>query len=104
MGSRLDSIENWETRAAAADFRVDRLAKHCGITERQLRRYIYLKFECSPRIWITQIRLERAQSLIRQGKLIKEAAVEVRFEHQGSLSRRFRARFNRSPSTFRLGV
>jgi len=102
MSSRLDLIQNWEIRSAEAGFRVDRLADHCGVTERQLRRYIYLKFGCSPQVWISRIRLEKALALIREGKLIKEAAVDVRFGHQGSLSREFKRKYHRSPSAFRI--
>lgn len=104
MSSRLDAIRDWEARAAEADFRVDRLAERCGVTERQLRRYISLKFDCSPRVWITRIRLEKAQLLIREGKLIKEASAEVNFLHQGSLSRRFKTEYHRTPTTFRAGL
>src|SRR5438874_9421023 len=59
--SRLDTITNWDMRAEQVSFNVAALAKGCGVTDRQLRRYFQSKFGSSPHAWLTLRRLQRAE-------------------------------------------
>jgi hypothetical protein len=63
MKSRLDSINDWNSRARRAKYRVSPLAKHCRINERHLRRYFISKFGFSPRALMSIESLNQARSL-----------------------------------------
>jgi len=82
---------------ARADYRVAALAGHCNITERQLRRYVRLKFGKTPHAWLTEERLARATELLAHGALVKETAAETGFKQPGHFSRVFKKHFKRNP-------
>jgi AraC-like DNA-binding protein len=63
MKSRLDSINDWNSRARRAKYRVSLLAKHCRINERHLRRYFVSKFGFSPHALMSIRKFESARSL-----------------------------------------
>jgi len=98
MGSRLDRITDWEERARKAGFRTVRLAINAGVTRQQLTRYFRIRFGLTPRIWIERLRISDGIRLLRQGKLIKEAAQDLGFQHSTHLSRAFRRDLGTSPT------
>lgn len=104
MNSRLDHITDWQTRAERARFRVNILAKICGVTDRQLRRYFTAKFGSSPHSWLTITRLEKVRPLLCQGDLVKEAAAIAGFSQQANFSRQFKRFYHANPSSFRVPV
>ena len=104
MASRLDCIEDWGKRSAQAHFRVTELAKDCGVSERQLRRYFLERFGQSPRKWLADARLNGVKSLLAQGKLVKEIAAQAGFNHQSNFSRSFKQHYNATPSSQRRAV
>lgn len=99
MASRLDYIGDWDTRSARAHFRVTKLAKDCGVSDRQLRRYFLKRFGKSPREWMALGRLEGARSLLATGKSIKEVAAQSGFNHQSNFSRSFKHHYKATPSS-----
>ena len=101
MSSRLDAITDWASRAQRTNFRVATLARQCEVTERQLRRYFRTKFGVSPNLWLTAARLELVQPLLQRGQSVKEIAAQIGFSQQGNLTRRFKQRYNVTPSSLR---
>lgn len=101
MASRLDCIADWTKLAADAKFRVTKLAKDCGVSERQLRRYFLEQFGKSPREWIATARLGKARALLATGKTVKEIAVQTGFNHTSNLTRCFKLHYGTTPSTQR---
>jgi transcriptional regulator GlxA family with amidase domain len=104
MSSRLDYIDNWDQLATHAHFRVAELARNCGVSERQLRRYFLQRFGISPRDWIMKVRLSRVRGLLAAGKSVKEVAAQVGFNHQSNFSRSFKQHYNATPSSQRQMV
>jgi AraC family transcriptional regulator, transcriptional activator FtrA len=101
MASRLDSVTNWNKLAADANFRVMKLAKDCGISERQLRRYFLKNFGKSPRAWMAAARMGHVRSLLTTATTVKEISVKAGFNHQSSLSRSFKQHYKATPSSQR---
>lgn len=101
MASRLDYVGDWTKSAADAKFRVTKLAKNCGVSERQLRRYFVERFGKSPREWIAIVRLGKAQALLASGKTVKEIAAQTGFNHSSNLTRSFKQHYKATPSTQR---
>ena len=99
--SRLDIITDWETRAEHVRFNVGALAKGCGVTDRQLRRYFQSKFGSSPHTWLTLRRLQRAEPHLLDGDLVKEAAAKVGFSDPIIFSRRFKHFYKNLPAAAR---
>jgi AraC-like DNA-binding protein len=100
--SRLDSVTDWEARAARSAYCVSELAEDCGVTERHLRRYLRLRFGESPRDLLAEVRLARGAALLRQAAFVKEAAAEAGFNSPAHFTRRFTQRYGVPPSAFRL--
>lgn len=104
MASRLDCINDWSKLAADAKFRVTKLAKGCGVSERQLRRYFLERFGKSPREWIAAARMSQVRSLLTTPKTVKEISVQAGFNHQSSLTRSFKQQYKATPSSQRRTV
>ncbi len=101
MGSRLDSIGDWEERARRAQFKVAGLAGQCRVTERQLRRHFLQKFKDNPHSWMARHRAEWARALLAQGLTVKEVAAEMGFTRQENFSRHFKRHQKVTPSASR---
>jgi AraC-like DNA-binding protein len=101
MASRLDCVVDWDKLAARAHFRVTELAKDCGVSERQLRRYFLQQFGKTPREWMTIARLGGVKALLATGKSVKEVAAEAGFNHQSNFARSFKHYYKATPSSQR---
>ena len=99
--SRLDAITDWEARAETVRFRVSGLAKGCGVTDRQLRRYFQTKFGSPPHAWMMIARLQKARPYLSDGELVKEVAARAGFKHPESFSRQFKRHYSTSPAITR---
>jgi AraC-like DNA-binding protein len=101
--SRLDCITDWEARAERAGYRISVLAKDCGVSERHLRRFIWLRKGKSPRAWLAELRLARAAASLRRAMLVKEAAAKAGFNNPADFTRLFIRHYGVPPSAFRSG-
>jgi AraC-like DNA-binding protein len=104
MSSRLDTITDWEVRAELVGFRVSGLARECGVSDRQLRRYFQCKFGSSPHNWMTANRLKKVVPLLSGDEMVKEIAVRAGFSRQTNFSRQFKRYYKVSPSALRLQI
>src|SRR3974390_1521480 len=104
MASRLDYVQDWNKLAARAHFRVAVLARDCGVSERQLRRYFRKQFGRSPREWMTITRLGKVRPLLTTGKSVKEIATPAGFNHQSNFARSFKNYYHATPSSQRRTV
>lgn len=104
MASRLDYVGDWSKLAVRAQFRVTELAKDCGVSERQLRRYFLKQFGKSPRQWIAAERLGKVRPLLATGKSVKEIAAQAGFNHQSNFARSFKHYYKATPSSQRQTV
>jgi AraC-like DNA-binding protein len=87
MSSRLDRITNWAQRAGQSGYRVSILAKDCGVTDRQLRRYFLETFQCSPRQWMNARKFEWVHAALAGGELAKNLVQQAGFSHPSHFSR-----------------
>ena len=79
------------------------LARRVGLSPRQLDRLFRAHLGVSPMRRYRQIRLERAQDLLRQtARSVTEVAHACGFPGSSQFSRAYRARFGRSPREERL--
>jgi AraC-like DNA-binding protein len=101
MGSRLDRITDWESRARRAKYRVARLARGVATTPRQLERYFLEAFARHPKEWMEDLLMQDALRLMRRRLLAKEIALRLGFKHVSSFCRAFRQRHGASLKSLR---
>lgn len=101
MNSLLDRVTDWPERARTARFRIATLARDCGVSVRQLRNYIHIRFGTTPHCWTMRIRLLAAPSLLSQNKSVKQISSELGFSQAAHFSREFKRFYGRSPVEFR---
>ncbi len=78
---------------------VERLAKRMGLSRRQLERIFNSETGRSPAAFLAELRLERADWLIRSGNLQFTRIAEMTgFADSSHLTRSYRKRFGRTPS------
>lgn len=81
---------------------VDRLAKRMGLSRRQLERIFHSETGRSPAAFLAELRLERADWMIRSGNLQFTRIAEMTgFADSSHLTRSYRKRFGRTPSQAR---
>ena len=98
--SRLDAVTDWAERAALADYNPAKLARLCGVSESQLRRYFSGVFLQSPSDWLKELRLWHAAKLLCRGKSAKEVVWELKFGDRTLLYHQFKAYHGCSPGQF----
>lgn len=95
--SRLDLIRHWPELAHAAGYCAVLLAAQCGISTRQLERFIREKMASSPHKWLRKMRLDRAVVLLQQQKPLAD---ELGYSSSAHFSRDFKGFFGMTPSQF----
>src|SRR6266567_183060 len=104
MNSKLDAVRNWPELAKQAAFRIQRMARECDVTVRQLERYFRCRFRMTARDWITRQRLKVAVKLLLAGSSVKEAAAQLSYAEPSHFSRAFKRIYGKSPKAFRSSV
>ncbi|MGO8677988.1 MAG: helix-turn-helix domain-containing protein [Limisphaerales bacterium] len=100
MKSRLDRIGDWEERLRNAKWQARALSTGCGLTERELRRFIHSKFGLRLHLWIRGDRMEHAAALLRQGAAVKEVSAILGYEQASHFSRDFKSFYGITPGRF----
>lgn len=96
MGSRLDRITDWESRARKGKYRVWRLAKSVGVSCRQLERYFLREFQVQPKVWLEDLKMSDAGRLWRRGLRVKDIAGNTGFKNPTHFSRAFKRRYGKT--------
>ncbi len=92
--------QDWERVAREAEFRPNRMASLCSISERHLQRIFRRYLRCTPRHWLRGLRCRLAKELISQGYSSKAAAAELKFATDAHFCREFKKVFGVSPQNF----
>jgi len=98
--SRLDRIKDWEELAAAANFKVSRLAKLCCCSVRQLERYFAQTQRQSPHEWLHEVRMQRAVELLRDKTPVKQVAYMLGYRQPSHFMHDFKRYYGVSPRKF----
>ena len=102
-GARVLAIVEQMDRHIEHPLELAALARSAGITRRQMERLFDVHLAIGPAAYYRGLRLERARTLVRDTDLaLIEVAMATGFTSDSSLSRAYRQRFDRSPSTDRL--
>jgi AraC-like DNA-binding protein len=96
MRSRLNSIRDWEGRAAIANYKVGLLAKLTGVSISRLERFFAETVGESPLDWMNRLRQMRGMALLKQGFSVKRTAYELGYRQSSHFSREFK-RFHGIP-------
>ncbi|OYO28877.1 AraC family transcriptional regulator [Janthinobacterium sp. PC23-8] len=76
---------------------VAELAALCGMSRSRFARQFHAVLGCPPAQYLNQLRIGRAQELLRQGKRVQDIALEVGYSNQPAFTRAFRAATQWSP-------
>jgi transcriptional regulator GlxA family with amidase domain len=98
LGERGMSREVLEVLAERGQFRVRAFATACGMSPRQLQRFFRASFDCTPRAFLLEERLQAARRMLASATSVKEVAYTVGFLQQSQFSRDFKSRFGVAPS------
>jgi AraC-like DNA-binding protein len=104
MAGRLERIQDWEQRAAAAGFRVEQLARSVGASRQHLNRHFRTRFGLSVHQWIERLRMARACGLLMSRRTVKETAFAIGYLHPASFAHAFRRANGVAPSSLRASV
>lgn len=91
----------WAAEHFASPVQVTEWADAVNISVRHLQAVIRAEFGCTPKEYLTELRLQRARALMRQadaGRTVTSVAAEAGFTHLGRFAALYRQRFGTSPS------
>jgi AraC family transcriptional regulator len=77
------------------------VAKEACLSRYHLHRAFTRVFQQTPHAYLTALRLERAQTLLKRGRSVTETCIEVGFSSMSSFSRLFRGHHGLTPSSVR---
>ena len=97
MSSRLDRIANWEESVNAAGYSPKCLASACRVSLRQLERFFLRELGRTPHCLLHELRMRRAQELVRDGTSVKETAFMLRYKDVAHFSHDFKTFFGIPP-------
>src|SRR5207244_1881113 len=75
--SRLNCIADWAALGRAAHYCTAQLARFCRCSERQLERFFKERSGRTPEQWLLALRLEDSLKALREGKMVKEVALDL---------------------------
>jgi AraC-like DNA-binding protein len=99
--SRLDLIDDWPGLARKAGYDAAELARMCGISPSQLRRYFGSVFRRPPQEWINELRMWDAMQMLAEGHAVTKVAVALKFSNIAHLSQRYKEYHGHPPSEFK---
>jgi len=100
MASRLTRVSNWEELAEEAGYNPKNLADRCGVSLRQLERFIPQATGKTPQRWLNDLRQQKACELIASGQSVKEVSIRLGYKQSSHFSREFK-RFHGVPPSER---
>jgi len=100
MSSRLLEVKDWPAMAQAAEYRCEKLAAKCLMSERQLERFFITEFKQTPKQWMQALRMQRARCFIARGYSTKAAANELFYKGPGQFCREFKKYHGQPPQSY----
>jgi AraC-like DNA-binding protein len=100
MGGMALRTQDWERVAQEAEFKPNRMASLCAVSERHLQRVFKKYLHCTPSHWLRELQCRLAKQLIAQGYSSKAAAAEVKFSTDAHFCREFKKVFGVPPQSF----
>jgi transcriptional regulator GlxA family with amidase domain len=97
MSRRLWTIVDWNEQAREAKFCFKELARLHDIPARTLHRFLSERFDCRPREWLGEVRMEWAADMLAKGKPVSEVATKSGYGGVSQFSRAFRAYYGYAP-------
>ena len=88
-GSDMDRVEDWETLAKKAGYRVAPMAAAKGMSVYWFEREFKRQFKRLPRDWLHEVKFHEVQRRRAQGDLEKTIALGLHYAHASSFSRAF---------------
>ena len=98
MPSRLIRVTNWEGLAEEAGYNAKKLAERCGVSLRQLERFIPTATGKTPQQWLNYLRQQKAFELIASGQSVKEVSFLLGYKQTSHFSREFKRYHGVAPS------
>ena len=98
MASRLIRVTNWEGLAEEAGYNAKKLAERCGVSLRQLERFIPRATGKPPQQWLNYLRQQKAIGLIASGASVKETSFRLGYKQSSHFSRAFKRFHGVAPS------
>lgn len=86
--------------AREAHYQLPGLCDRVGVSERHLRRVFEDGIGIAPKDWLRQERMVAARSLLREGSMIKEVAIDLGFTTAKMFSRDFLLFYGVKPTDF----
>lgn len=100
MSSRLDRRSDWEGLAGQCGYRVEKLARTCKVSRRQLQRHFLALFGTTPKHWLDQLRARAAADEIAHGELVKTASSNHQFKQPSHFTKFFRRMKGTTPKKY----
>ncbi len=100
MWSRLNRVKSWKALAEVANYRAPGLAQQCGVSLRQLERFLPSLTGMSPQRWLNQLRLQKAVELITLGHSVKVTAYRLGYKQPSHFTRQFKRFHGIAPTEF----
>lgn len=88
-GSDMDRVEDWETLAKKAGYRVAPMAAAKGISVYWFEREFKRQFKRLPRDWVRELKFREVQRRRAQGELERSIARHLGYAHASNFSRAF---------------
>jgi len=96
----IQKFERLAALAKRAGYDAEKVALLYGSSPRQFRRLFQQDWNCSPREWLTDLKLVKAVSGLLARKPLKEIASELGYDHLPNFCRLFKQRTGLRPSEF----
>ena len=104
-GVRFAELLQWMGENLGRDLTIDAIAKRAGMSTRTLRRRFHEQTRKTPKQWLLDVRIRRAQELLETGRASVDAiAREVGFRSSAVFRDRFSEVVGLSPSAYRRAM
>lgn len=101
---RIRRAQAWIERHLDEPLDQEALAAHLNCSTRTLRRWLREELDLAPAQWQRLLRLQRAATLLREGRGAAEAGVEVGYPNAAHFSNLFKLHYQCPPSQYRQRV
>jgi AraC-like DNA-binding protein len=102
--ARVDALKARLSEDIAEPLTLSELAASVGLSPFHVARLFARTTGMPPHAWRNQLRLNRAQTLLRQGMRVADAAVAVGFTDQSHFTRHFKRAFGVAPGRWQGGL